>query len=296
MPSINDLQRQITTAQTLQSVVKTMKVLAAVSIRQYEQAVESLAEYTQTIEMGLQVVLRENQLESSDIKNNNLENFGKSRLGAIILGSDQGMCGQFNEQIAQYALSKITPLTTAPTILTVGSRVITPLQEAGQTIESSYSMPSSLAGVVSKVQDILLQIETWRFTGQINQIILFYNQPLSNTVFEPQTLTLFPLDQKWLKQLQERSWPSRTLPIFKMEKQQLFSALVQQYFFIWLYQAIAASLASENASRLTSMQLAQKNIEERLFSLNDQFQQERQTTITQEILEIVAGCEALIPS
>lgn len=287
MPSLDALQRQITTAQKLQSVVKTMKVLAAVSIRQYEQAVESLAEYTRTIEMGLQVVLREQYIELPT------QITSTPQVGAIIFGSDQGMCGQFNEQIAQYAIAQMLPLTVPRTILTVGSRIIAPLQDAGETITASFSMPSSLGRIVPTVQDILLQIEEWRSGGQIQQIVLFYNQPRSNTVFEPQTFTLFPLDQKWLKQLQQRQWCSQTLPIFTMEREQLFSSLIQQYFFIWLYRALAASLASENASRLASMQLAEKNIEERLVTCNTQFQQERQAAITEEILEIVAGSEAL---
>ena len=291
MPSLDALQRQIATAQKLQSVVKTMKVLAAVSIRQYEQAIESLAEYTRTIEMGLQVVLRENHQQLLALSASNSQ--ANPRLGAIVFGSDQGMCGQFNEQIAQYALAQIAPLAASLTILAVGSRVIAPLQDAGKTVDISFSMPSSLGGVVPTVQDILLQIEEWRSGGQIQQIVLFYNQPRSNTVFEPQSFPLFPLDQKWLTQLQQRQWCSQTLPIFTMEREQLFSALIQQYFFIWLYRALAASLASENASRLASMQLAEKNIEERLVTCNTQFQQERQAAITEEILEIVAGFEAL---
>lgn len=287
MPSIDALQRQIATVKKLQSVVKTMKVLAAVSIRQYEQAVESLAEYTRMIEMGLQVVLREQYIELSP------QITTTPQIGAIIFGSDQGMCGQFNEQIAQYAIAHKLPLTNQRSIITVGSRIISPLEDAGETITESFSMPSSLGGIVPTVQDLLIKIEQWRSQGQIQEIILFYNQPRSNTLFEPQTLHLFPLDQKWLKELKQRPWRSRTLPIFTMEREQLFSALMRQYFFIWLYHAFAASLASENASRLASMQLAEKNIEERLIAFNTQFQQQRQEAITEEILEIVAGSEAI---
>jgi F-type H+-transporting ATPase subunit gamma len=69
--------------------------------------------------------------------------------------------------------------------------------------------------------------------------------------------------------------------------------LIREYFFVALYWAFAESLTSENASRLASMQAAEKNIEERLGELNAQFHHERQRSITEELLDIVAGSEAL---
>jgi F-type H+-transporting ATPase subunit gamma len=78
-----------------------------------------------------------------------------------------------------------------------------------------------------------------------------------------------------------------------MDRDQLFSALIRQYLFVSLFRACAESLASENASRLAAMQGAERNIEERLEELQTQFHQQRQMTITEELLDIVAGFEAL---
>ena len=78
-----------------------------------------------------------------------------------------------------------------------------------------------------------------------------------------------------------------------MDKYKLTSALFRQYFFVILYRACAESLKSESTSRLAAMQMAEKNITERLNELNTQFNQQRQTTITEELLDIVAGFEAL---
>ncbi|HEY9644428.1 MAG TPA: F0F1 ATP synthase subunit gamma [Coleofasciculaceae cyanobacterium] len=309
MPTLEALQRQITTAKDLQSVVKTMKVLAAVSIRQYERAVESLAEYTRTIELGLQAVLNE-----MDIAQLAAPSPSSHRIGAIVFGSDQGMCGQFNEQIATEALARLgvahiapahiapariaqmQPLLSAPADLTwaaVGARVMAPLEAAGQTIDICLPMPSAIAGITPRVQELLLQIETWRFQQQVDQIFLFYNRPRSNIAYIPEVKQLLPLDQVWLRQMQQQPWDSRTLPIWTMESRQLFACFIRQYLFVTLYRAFAESLASENASRLMSMQVAEQNIETRLAEFNTQFQQQRQTSITDEILEIVAGAEVL---
>jgi F-type H+-transporting ATPase subunit gamma len=78
-----------------------------------------------------------------------------------------------------------------------------------------------------------------------------------------------------------------------MDWDKLFALIVRQYVFVSLFQATAESLASENASRLAAMQGAEKNIDDVLGELKLQFHQERQMIITDELLDIVAGFEAL---
>jgi F-type H+-transporting ATPase subunit gamma len=297
MPAFESLQRQIKTAQELRSVVKTMKVLAAASIRAHERAVESLSEYSRTIEMGLQILLREHSdRQIFERWTMETEVTAKTKLGVIVFGSDQGMCGQFNEQIVRYYLSQ-PELVSVPSnnriTLAVGERVSYPLEEAGVAIATSLTMPSSLAGVAPMVQELLMYIETWRSQQQIERIMLLHHRLRSNTFCLPHTLQLLPIDRSWLQDLQQRNWSSRTLPTFTMDWERLFSALIRQHLFISVYRACTESLASENVSRLASMQVAQQNIEEQLTALHAQFQHQRQTSITEEILEIVSGSEAL---
>ncbi len=108
--AIQDLERikrHLTTAEDLQSVVKTMKALAAVNLRQYERAVASLAEYNRTVDMGLHVVLPHHTVARP-----HPQTFREGRLGALVFGSDHGLCGRFNEQIVDYALDTLPTLTT----------------------------------------------------------------------------------------------------------------------------------------------------------------------------------------
>lgn len=293
MPSLEALKQQIESTQDLRSVVKTMKTLAAASIRQYERAVESLANYNRTIEMGLQVLLQEQSML------NELPVSFNQGLGAIVFGSDQGLCGQFNEQIAAYAIEQLNQVFISAadrSIITMGSRVIPPLETAGLKIAHSFSMPTTLAGITAMVQVLLLQIEAWRSQQQIERVLLFYQQPHSNTAHAPCTVNLLPIDRQWLENLRKQTWSTRVLPIFTMEWSQLFAELIRHYLFVSLYRAFAESLASENASRLISMQVAEQNIEERLEAFNAAFQQQRQSIITEEILEILSGFEVLTQS
>lgn len=290
MQTAEVLKKRIKTAEDLQSVVKTMKALAAVSIRQYERAVESLAEYNRTVEMGLQVLLQ-GILEAALGR----EEKG-DRIGAIVFGSDQGMCGQLNEQIVEHALKEMDRMGAARderTILAVGLRAAGRLEDGGQSVAEVQPVPGSTSGITPLVQDLVLAVEGWRTEQDIHRVVLFFSEHLSGASYRPSTVVLLPVDQAWLERIKSRKWPTKILPVFTMEWPVLLSRLIRQYFFVSLYRASAESLASENASRLASMQGAEKNIEERLGELNRHFHQQRQMAITEELLDIVSGFEAL---
>jgi F-type H+-transporting ATPase subunit gamma len=123
--------------------------------------------------------------------------------------------------------------------------------------------------------------------------LLFHSKHLSGASYEPRTVHLLPVDQNWLQRLREKEWQGRALPMFTMDWDPLFSALIRHYLYVSLFRALGESLASENASRLASMQGAEKNIEERLSELSIQFHQQRQMSITEELLDVVSGFQAL---
>jgi F-type H+-transporting ATPase subunit gamma len=290
MPSIELLKRRIRTAGDLRSLVRTMKALAAVSIRQYERAVESLADYNRTVEMGFQILLRER--ETSLLK----ERGTKKCLGAVVFGSDLGMCGQFNEQIATHALEEMKKLGCEPAdraCIVVGARATGYLEDGQQKVEKELAVPSSMSGITMTVQEINAILSDWWMSKKINQLYLFYNSHTSGSQYHPHTVRLLPLDLEWLQDIKMRKWPTKVLPTFTMEWDKLFPLIVRQYVFVSVFQATAESLASENASRLAAMQGAEKNIDDVLTELKLQFHQERQMAITDELLDIVAGFEAL---
>jgi F-type H+-transporting ATPase subunit gamma len=127
----------------------------------------------------------------------------------------------------------------------------------------------------------------------MNRLVLFYNKTFGGAAYHPTHLHLLPVDPQWLRDLAVCPTPSRRLPTYAMARDQLFAALIREHLFVTLYRACAESLAGENASRLAAMQNAERNIEERLEELTRVFHQQRQSTITEELLNIVAGVEAL---
>ncbi|MEL6137547.1 MAG: F0F1 ATP synthase subunit gamma [Cyanobacteria bacterium J06628_6] len=297
MTQLDRLQRNIKTAEDLQSIVKTMKSLAAVSIHQYENAVASLTEHSRALALGLQILM----LHSPEALAAQRPS-PPQRLGIVVFGSDQGMCGRFNQQLIEFVEQRLAwlrqlhsknPKVPPPTLLVVGSRIAEGLMAAGHAVEQRLPTPSSIAGITPLIRTVVLQLERWRRHGQVDHIWVFHNRPIGGTRSSPNLLQLFPFSYLYLQQLQQQPWPSRCRPQIMLEPERLFSAVFQQHFFVGLYRACAESLASENASRLASMQVAEKNIEARLNELSTAFQQQRQETITEELLDIVSGFEAL---
>jgi F-type H+-transporting ATPase subunit gamma len=155
------------------------------------------------------------------------------------------------------------------------------------------AIPGTVAGIAAQVHSLVLKLVEWQDQLGVERIVLFHQRLISKAQFQPQQVSLLPLDPKWLAALGRRPWPSKVLPTYTMAPGPLFSGLLRQFFFVLLYQAFAESLASENASRLAAMQVAEENITNRLGDLRLNFNQMRQTAITEELLDIVAGYEAL---
>ncbi len=301
MQTLEALSHSINSIEDLQAVVRTMKALAMVSIRQYEKARLSLTDYSHTIELGLQALLHNRHFSDRPwfpIPQTSPQP-GHGAVGVIIFGSDHGLCGQFNEQIVHYTLQQLSqnqiPLEQCQW-LAIGARLIPYLDQ--QPIQAQFSLPSSLAGTPQLLQELLTAIEQWCFSpplgnAPIRQILLFYNQAISSSAYQPNTLQLLPLDRPWLQQLESRPWQSHSIPTINLDWESLFSAVIRQYLFVSLHRAVVESLASENAARLAAMQTAEKNIEERLLDLSADYRQQRQNSITEELLDIVSGFEAL---
>jgi F-type H+-transporting ATPase subunit gamma len=283
--TLETLQKQISSGEDLSSIVRTMKALAATSVRQYEKAAESLDDYYHTVELGLSVVLSSNLDNQRDPK----VDLDKPIL-ILIFGSDHGLAGRFNEQIVNYTIEEYGVKNNS-LVFGIGEQVINRIGATNAALVKKFNMPTSISAITPFVQQLLQSIETWRTREGVESVLLFYNRPQVGG-FTPQAETLLPVSLTELKATRLK-WESRSLPTFSIPADQLLSSLLRQYFFVSLYRACALSLAAENTSRLAAMQAAEKNINERLEELKTGYQHERQAAITEELLDIVSGFKAV---
>ncbi len=284
------LKHQIATAAELQELVHVMRTLSAAKVREHEQAVASIEAYGRTIAAGLQVVMKQQPRELG-IRSGHPDYFG-----AIVVGSDQGLCGNFNERIAEFALERMAESSLKPesrAIVVVGERPANYIEAAGHEIEARLPFVGEQGVITRVILSVLEKIEAWNDRRGIERIALFYNKPAELSTFEPVMQVLLPIDIKWLRGLAEQKWPGRTIPTFSQDWDSLFAGLVKQHIFFTLYRAFIESLASENTSRLRAMQAAQRNIDERLEGLHTSYHRLRQSTITGELLDITTGYQAV---
>lgn len=302
------LGRKIRSAGDLQSVVRTMKALAASSIGQYEQSARALGDYNRTVELGLGVCLRENKshpygpvLPPADSPAP-AERRPQGEIRAVVFGSDQGLVGQFNDVVADFAVAALAALPGAAHIWAVGERVQSRLVDAGLAVRGLFAVPNSVNAITPLVGQILIEHEALPSPHRAAppELHLFYHRPASGTgaVYAPVAQRLLPLDARWRGELAARPWPTPSLPETvggDRAGAATLRALIREYLFVSLFRACAESLASENASRLAAMERADRNIDELLEEMNGRFHQLRQSGIDAELFDVIAGFEALGP-
>lgn len=283
MSGLHDLKKNIESAENLKTIVSTMKAHASSNINQFKNAAKASMTYRQVLDMSLFVVLSEDEILP-------LAKVNKGQILHIVFGSDLGLAGRFNERISAYALEKITQ-NEGDIVVVVGQQIFQRLKEDFK-IYNTFMQPQTTDNLSSMVNRLLVQIDEIRDETAIEKIKLYYNKPHDYSIFIEETEILFPIDLFELAK-NKKEWDSRSIPTFFMEKQEIISDLIKQYFFITLYRTLCFSLASENASRLASMQSAEKNIDNRLEELNFQFRRERQNGITEELNDIISGFKAI---
>ncbi len=284
------LRSKIASAGDLESVVRTMKAMAAASIGQYENAVHSLDDYYRTVQLGLavcfqQMGLRHNKVQAKQKKT--------GAIGAVVFGSDQGLVGQFNDVMVEYVVDTLGKLPGKKTVWAVGERIQSRLADTDLLPGKNFILPSSISAIATLVGQILIEIEMQREQGEVGQVYLFYNRPKSGAIYTSVYQRLLPLDNAWRQELAAIPWPTGNLPEVMNDREQTLRALVREYLFVSLFRACAESLASENASRLAAMQRAEKNIDELLEDLNRNFHRLRQSGIDEELFDVVSGFEAM---
>lgn len=288
METLESLSDALETAGDIQSIVRTMKALSSVSIRQYERAEAAITAYSRTVDLGLTALLRRRRYEGLPFPGPDAV---RGREGLIVIGSDRGLCGGYNDRIVRFATAR---MDGGPALLNVvGVRAAARLETQGLRVGRLHSLPGSVEGLSPLVQAVIIDIDRWTRLDGVGRVRLVHNRRVGRRTAEPRELRLLPLSGDDLRTLSETDWPGRSMPLFRMDPERLMSWLVRQRLFVMIYRALAEALACEHASRLAAMRAAERNIEERRDDLRQAYRLRRQETITRELLDVVSGYEAV---
>lgn len=289
MATKQKLERTISSTQDMSSIVSTMKSLAAVNVRIFGQSRDAIENYMDGVERALQIAVTPVPETKGSLVSRPEDS---SRLGLFVFGAVQGMCGQFNDHIAEDAADYAARFGGEVHTVAVGPRVGPRLVDRDIFIERSVEMTGSLESLPGVVDDCIVAVDQLRLKG-VHRVVVVYNTESGHASYEPHHELILPISEAWLGRLARRPWPTNRIPRVMTDRGSLLAALTRQYLFASFYRAVAQSLASENAARLSSMQSAESNIDERLEELRSAYNRQRQQEITSELLDIVGGYSAL---
>lgn len=288
MDTLDALSGKLATIDDIRSIVRTMKALSAASIRRYEQAEQAVSGYAATVDLGLAALLQDRRARGL-LRPATAPSSPKE--ACIVIGSDRGLCGRYNEVAARAAQQTIGAETAL--LAVVGARAGARLQDAGHRVDPLYPVPGTAAGIGALVQDMIVAIEHWTRAAGIGRVRIVHNRREGRASAVPVDRVLLPIPHRDLAAMLEGGWPGAGVPFFRMRAEDLLSGLLRQRFFVVLYRALAEALASEHATRLAAMQTAERSIDQRRDDLEALYRQSRQAAITRELMDLVSGFEAV---
>lgn len=281
MASRREIERQIQSIEGLENIIHSMRSLAATYLGRAEERLDGVRVYAGTIGRAIEDCLR-----GRDIALPNNE--GKNT-AILAFFSEQGLCGRFNEVMAE-AAAKSAATVESPQFIAIGRRGPALLRRGELDILAELPSTTSPDGVDAFIQRIAKSVFTLHQRGAFAQMYLLYARYLSPGRIEPRFERILPLDlSPWRTAEYARTSP----PHLALGRLQLLRELVNEYTFITLYRAFTESLAGENGMRLQSMEAAKSNVADKLEELRLHERIQRQNEITEELLDVVTGAEAL---
>ncbi len=289
MPSLKEVKTRITSVISTQQITKAMKMVAAAKLRKSQDRIMQMRPFAQKMTSILQN-LSSNM--SGDVDSWYSKVRQEEKILIVAITSDRGLCGSFNSSIFKGVLRLIQekyPSQQAKknvTVLTLGKKSFDFFSKRNFPVEGEFTgiFQSLSFEQASTAAEFLM--DAFR-KGQFDKIEIVYNQ-FKNVA--TQILTV----EQFLPVLPVTSGKKQDLDyIFQPNQEEIVTGIIPKSLKVQLYKAILDSNASENGARMTAMDKANENAGELLKELKLTYNRTRQAAITKEILEIVAGAEAL---
>lgn len=289
--SLEALNKRIKTTTDLRDIVSTMKMLSSVSIGPYEKALISLNEYSKTVKTAFIGLMKDDRFyyTPQQLKSNSPKTI------AIVIGTDNGLVGRFNRDVITYARKDLSEnsLDKEVTFICIGKRLGLLADSAKVKVAATYPIMNSLKEITTISSMVLMKINELIHAERTEQVFIYYTIKKTGESQRVEKVQLMPLPQQDMISFKKEKWTGRTLPLIADDKGSLFTALIHEYLTVVLSGSLTSSLAAEHYTRMVNMQQAEKNIDESLETMNMDYQQIRQTSITDELIDIVSGAESL---
>lgn len=290
MPSLKEVKSRITSVISTQQITKAMKMVAAAKLRKSQDRIMQMRPFAQKLNYLLQN-LSSSSSDGLDWYNTQRE---ERKILIVAVSSDRGLCGGFNSNVIkstnrlmqdQYSTqSKLGNVT----ILPIGKKVFEYYSKRNiKVVDKFWSQFNNLSFEnISAIGDFI--IDEYR-KGEYDKVVIVYNEfkNVATQILRTEQFLPVVASTTTKKSGQDVDY------IFQPDREEIISGLIPKSLKVQLYKAVLDSNAAENGARMTAMDKATENAGELLKDLKLTYNRTRQAAITKEILEIVAGAEAL---
>jgi F-type H+-transporting ATPase subunit gamma len=289
--SQQDIKRRIRSVRNTRKITKALELVSASKLRRAQSRIEALRPYADRMhELEMEAASR------ADVHGQPLLVRRETKVGALcVLTGDRGLAGAFNAQVLRAAIADSRKARAAGQEmrwLAVGKRGIGSLRFRGLELLHSWQGFTDRP-TYSDASAIADELCTLYRDGTVDRVALVYNAFESALTQRVVVEELLPIPEGRLEDVSPRDRALEGIVIFEPEAADMLDQLLQTSIEIQIYRALLESTASEHGARMTAMGNASKNANELIDGLTLAMNRARQAEITQEILEVVAGADAL---
>jgi F-type H+-transporting ATPase subunit gamma len=299
-----DVKDRIASVQNIRKITRAMEMVAAARLRRAEQRIEALRPYA--------AALRRMTRQAADAAGAEVsgmpvlqEHESLNRVGVLLVTGDRGLAGAFNSQIIRAGMRTANEHESdgrEVRFSASGRRGVSTLTFRGREIAGSY-VGFTDRPAFANAREIAQDLVTAYVDGEVDKVEIIYNGYVSALTQEVRRETLLPLQQATILEgaeeesddgsADEDEGGGRALVEYEPDADEILGRLIPEYVEISVYRALLESTASEHGARMTAMRNASENAGELIQDLTLEMNRARQAEITQEIMEVVAGAEAL---
>lgn len=295
MASMRDIKRRRSSIQSTQQITKAMKLISTVKLQKAKQGAENSKPYFECMLKTVSSMLA----KAGNIDHPYLQGKEGGKTAIVAVTSNRGLAGGYNSNIVKLIDGSGIDKENVR-LYTIGRKGADLLKRRGYEIAADYSDIIE-APMYSDAQAISRQLLTDFASGEISEIYIAYTKFKNTVVHTPMLTKLLPMDAPSDTEEAEVKGDDtaadrldRLTPMnFEPEEEEALGLIVPKYITSILYGAFAEAVASENGARMTAMDSATNNAEEMINDLGLKYNRARQSSITQELTEIIAGANAV---
>jgi F-type H+-transporting ATPase subunit gamma len=282
--NMQDIKRRIKSVDSTEHITNAMKLVSAGKLRKAKATFEKTNENFHYITHTIAEIFN----DSRDVPQHYLPGNREVKTTCyVIVTSCKGLCGAFNTNIIKEAEQEILADWEKPVIIAIGTKGKEYFEKRGYNIYSEYLAPPENISFL-ETKEISRPILEMYNSGEIDEVVLIYNSFISSLEQEVKNVTLLPFnienDPEILKLEKEVE--------YEPSVEAVFNYLVPKYVEMMIHAAVVESATCEHAARRMAMESATDNARDMLANLSLYYNRARQSAITDEIIEIVAGSEA----